>query len=151
MADHILPLFQAQAHILHPEQWFYWWSGLESSPYCLWGSWPVTLLDLKFILDMTHCGLFYIHTRSNLVKSWLSTVLELLGGHTVTLKHATLYRKNCRYIESISHLKQTVKEWKKNYWRVPTTPEFHFLDLKFLTIMNSEMEVKHVFYIDPQF
>ena len=46
------------------------------------------------------------------------------------------------------------KGWKKNYWRILVTPEFHFVDLEFLTITKSEMkseEWKHVFYIVPQF
>ena len=43
------------------------------------------------------------------------------------------------------------KEWKKNYRRELKTPEFHLSDLKFLTIMKSEMEKKHVLYIVPQF
>ena len=37
------------------------------------------------------------------------------------------------------------KEWKKNYWRELKAPEFHLSNFKFLTIMNSEMEEKHVF------
>ena len=42
-------------------------------------------------------------------------------------------------------------EWKQNYWRELKTPEVHFSDLKFLTMMKIEMEKKHVLYIVPQF
>ena len=52
-----------------------------------------------------------------------------------------------KVLKRILHLKQTEKEWKKNYWRELKTPEFHLLDLKFQTIMNSEMKKENMYFI----
>ena len=49
-------------------------------------------------------------------------------------------------LKRILHLKQAEKSEKKNYWRVLTAPEFHFLDLKLQTTMKSEMKKENMYF-----